>query len=141
MPVVVREMGDAEALEIAIIENVQRADLNAIEEAAAYHELMDRFKYTQERIAKEVGKSRSHVANTLRLLTPAGSGAGDGARRPADGRPCPHPARTSPTPRRARARSSRARSTFARPNSVRKAKREPAVDKSRKTSNIKDARS
>jgi ParB family chromosome partitioning protein len=68
VPVVVREMSDAEALELAIVENVQRADLNAIEEAAAYHELMDRFSYTQDRIAKEVGKSRSHVANTLRLL-------------------------------------------------------------------------
>ncbi|MEJ0027794.1 MAG: ParB/RepB/Spo0J family partition protein [Rhizomicrobium sp.] len=69
VPVVVREMGDSESLEIAIIENVQRADLNAIEEAAAYHELMDRFKYTQDQVAKEVGKSRSHIANTLRLLT------------------------------------------------------------------------
>jgi ParB family transcriptional regulator, chromosome partitioning protein len=68
VPVVVREMSDGEALELAIVENVQRADLNAIEEAAAYHELMDRFQYTQEQIAKEVGKSRSHVANTLRLL-------------------------------------------------------------------------
>jgi ParB family chromosome partitioning protein len=68
VPVVVREMGDGEALELAIVENVQRADLNAIEEAAAYHALMDRFGYTQERIAKEVGKSRPHVANTLRLL-------------------------------------------------------------------------
>jgi ParB family chromosome partitioning protein len=69
VPVVVREMGDPESLEIAIIENVQRADLNAIEEAAAYYELMERFKYTQETVAKEVGKSRSHIANTLRLLT------------------------------------------------------------------------
>lgn len=68
VPVVVRELSDAESLELAIIENVQRADLNAIEEAAAYHELMDRFGYTQERLAQEVGKSRSHVANTLRLL-------------------------------------------------------------------------
>ncbi|MBV8977984.1 MAG: ParB/RepB/Spo0J family partition protein [Alphaproteobacteria bacterium] len=68
VPVVVRDMSDAEALELAIVENVQRADLNAIEEAAAYHELTDRFGYTQERIANEVGKSRSHVANTLRLL-------------------------------------------------------------------------
>jgi len=68
VPVVVREMGDSEALELAIVENVQRADLNAIEEAAAYHELIDRFKYTQDQIAKEVGKSRSHIANTLRLL-------------------------------------------------------------------------
>jgi ParB family chromosome partitioning protein len=68
VPVVVREMGDAEALELAIVENVQRADLNVIEEAAAYHELMDRFSYTQEKIAQEVGKSRSHVANSVRLL-------------------------------------------------------------------------
>jgi len=68
VPVVGREMPDGEALEIAIIENVQRADLNAIEEAAAYHELMDRFGYTQERVAQEVGKSRPHIANTLRLL-------------------------------------------------------------------------
>jgi len=68
VPVVVRDMGDSESLEIAIIENVQRADLNAIEEAAAYYELMERFKFTQEKVAKEVGKSRSHIANTLRLL-------------------------------------------------------------------------
>lgn len=68
VPVVVRELSDGEALELAIVENVQRADLNAIEEAAAYQELIGRFAYTQEQIAKEVGKSRSHVANTLRLL-------------------------------------------------------------------------
>jgi ParB family transcriptional regulator, chromosome partitioning protein len=69
VPVVIREMSDSESLEIAIIENVQRSDLNAIEEAAAYYELMERFKFTQEKVAKEVGKSRSHIANTLRLLT------------------------------------------------------------------------
>ena len=68
VPVMVRELGDGEALELAIIENVQRSDLNAIEEAAGYHELMDRFSYTQDKVASEVGKSRSHVANTLRLL-------------------------------------------------------------------------
>ncbi|HEY2032245.1 MAG TPA: ParB/RepB/Spo0J family partition protein [Rhizomicrobium sp.] len=68
VPVVVREMSDGESLEVAIIENVQREDLNAIEEAAAYHELMDRFSYTQDRVAQEVGKSRPHIANTLRLL-------------------------------------------------------------------------
>lgn len=68
VPVVVRELNDREALEIAIIENVQRADLNTIEEAAAYRELMDRYHYTQEEVATRVGKSRSHVANTLRLL-------------------------------------------------------------------------
>ena len=68
VPVVVREMADAEALEIAIIENVQRADLNPIEEAMAYGELMTQFGRTQEQVAKEVGKSRPHIANTLRLL-------------------------------------------------------------------------
>jgi ParB family chromosome partitioning protein len=68
VPVTVREMGDGESLELAIIENVQREDLNAIEEATAYHQLMDHFGHTQERVAQEVGKSRSHVANTLRLL-------------------------------------------------------------------------
>jgi ParB family chromosome partitioning protein len=68
VPVVVREMADAEALEIAIIENVQRADLNPIEEAMAYEELISRFGRTQEQVAQEVGKSRPHVANTMRLL-------------------------------------------------------------------------
>ena len=68
VPVVVREMPDAEALELAIIENVQRADLNPIEEAAAYQELITRFGRTQEQVAEEVGKSRSHVANSVRLL-------------------------------------------------------------------------
>ncbi len=68
VPVVVRELNDAESLELAIIENVQRADLNAIEEAAAYQELIERFSYTQEKLATDVGKSRSHIANSLRLL-------------------------------------------------------------------------
>ena len=68
VPVVIREMADAEALELAIIENVQRADLNVLEEAAAYQELVDRFGRTQEQVAKDVGKSRPHVANTIRLL-------------------------------------------------------------------------
>ena len=68
VPVVVRDLADAEALELAIIENVQRADLNPIEEAAAYEELIERFGRTQEQVAGEVGKSRSHVANSVRLL-------------------------------------------------------------------------
>jgi ParB family transcriptional regulator, chromosome partitioning protein len=67
VPVTVRQFSDAEALEVAIIENVQRADLNAIEEAVAYQELMNRFEYTQEQLSDVVGKSRSHIANTLRL--------------------------------------------------------------------------
>jgi ParB family chromosome partitioning protein len=68
VPVVVRELPDDQALEIAIIENVQRADLNAIEEGSAYEELISKFGRTQEDVAREVGKSRSHVANTVRLL-------------------------------------------------------------------------
>ena len=68
LPVVVREMADDQALEIAIIENVQRADLNVLEEGAAYQELITKFARTQEQVAQQVGKSRSHVANTIRLL-------------------------------------------------------------------------
>jgi ParB family chromosome partitioning protein len=68
VPVVVRELPDDQALELAIIENVQRADLNAVEEGAAYEELITKFNRTQEDVAREVGKSRSHVANTIRLL-------------------------------------------------------------------------
>jgi ParB family transcriptional regulator, chromosome partitioning protein len=68
VPVVVRELADDQALEIAIIENVQRTDLNVIEEGAAYEELITRFGRTQEEVAREVGKSRPHVANTIRLL-------------------------------------------------------------------------
>src|SRR4051812_10764945 len=68
VPVVLLEVSDREALELAIIENVQRADLNALEEAGGYQALGDEFKYSQEEIAKIVGKSRSHVANTLRLM-------------------------------------------------------------------------
>lgn len=68
VPVLVRELDDLEVLEIGIVENVQRADLNPIEEALAYKALMDRFARTQDAIAQVVGKSRSHVANTLRLL-------------------------------------------------------------------------
>jgi ParB family chromosome partitioning protein len=68
VPVIVRELNDQETLELAIIENVQRADLNAIEEAAGYNELIQRFNYTQEQLAEVIGKSRSHLANMLRLL-------------------------------------------------------------------------
>ena len=68
VPALVREYTDTEALEIAIIENIQRADLNAVEEAAGYRELMDRFGHTQEKLAEALGKSRSHIANMLRLL-------------------------------------------------------------------------
>jgi ParB family chromosome partitioning protein len=67
VPIVPLEVGDADALEIMIIENVQREDLNAMEEAQGYHALADEFKRSQEEIAKIVGKSRSHVANMMRL--------------------------------------------------------------------------
>lgn len=68
VPVIIREMDDVEVYEVAIIENVQRADLNPLEEAEAFKMLMDRFGRTQDQVAGVVGKSRSHVANTLRLL-------------------------------------------------------------------------
>ena len=68
VPVVVRTLDDREVLEIALIENVQRADLTPIEEARAYRRLVDEFRHTQERLAEIIGKSRAHVANILRLL-------------------------------------------------------------------------
>ncbi len=68
LPVIVRELTDKEVLELAIIENVQRQDLNAIEEASGYRDLIERFSYNQEQVSEIIGKSRSHVANTLRLL-------------------------------------------------------------------------
>lgn len=67
VPVIIRDFSDGEALEIAIVENVQRADLNPLEEADGYSELIERFSYTQEQLSKVIGKSRSHIANTLRL--------------------------------------------------------------------------
>jgi ParB family chromosome partitioning protein len=69
LPVIVRDFDDTEVLEVAIIENIQRADLNPVEEAAGYRQLMDRFGHTQERLSQALGKSRSHIANLLRLLT------------------------------------------------------------------------
>lgn len=68
LPVVIRAFTDVEVLEVAIIENIQRADLNPIEEAVGYRQLMDRFGHTQEKMAEALGKSRSHIANLLRLL-------------------------------------------------------------------------
>lgn len=69
LPALVRELDDTEVLELAIIENIQRADLNPLEEAQGYRQLMDRFGHTQERLGEVLGKSRSHIANLLRLLT------------------------------------------------------------------------
>jgi len=68
VPITILEINDKEALEIAIVENVQRADLNPLEEAAGYENLIEQFSYSQNDLAKVVGKSRSHIANTLRLL-------------------------------------------------------------------------
>jgi ParB family chromosome partitioning protein len=68
IPAVVREVGDRTSLEHAIVENLHRSDLSAVEEAAAYRQLMDEFALTQDEVARRVGKSRSAVANTLRLL-------------------------------------------------------------------------
>ena len=68
LPVLIRELDDKETLEIALIENVQRADLNPLEEAKAYRQLVDQYGHTQQQLADAIGKSRSHVANTMRLL-------------------------------------------------------------------------
>ncbi|SMH55674.1 ParB/RepB/Spo0J family partition protein [Azospirillum agricola] len=68
VPVVIRDLSDREALEIALIENIQRQDLTPLEEAEGYRRLMDEFEHTQEDLARAVGKSRSHVANMMRLL-------------------------------------------------------------------------
>ncbi len=68
VPIVIRDVDDRQALELAIIENVQRADLNPVEEALGYQQLMDEYEYRQADLGKVIGKSRSHVANTLRLL-------------------------------------------------------------------------
>lgn len=69
IPVLLRDYDDTEVLEVAIIENIQRDDLNPIDEGAAYRQLMDRFGHTQEQLATALGKSRSHIANLMRLLT------------------------------------------------------------------------
>ncbi|MGB7285960.1 MAG: ParB/RepB/Spo0J family partition protein [Salaquimonas sp.] len=68
VPIIIRDVDDRQALELAIIENVQRADLNAVEEALGYQQLIDEYDYTQSDLGGVIGKSRSHVANTLRLL-------------------------------------------------------------------------
>ena len=69
VPALVRDFSDGEALEIALIENVQRADLDVLEEAQAYAQLIERFSYTQQQLASSISKSRSHIANSLRLLS------------------------------------------------------------------------
>lgn len=68
VPVIIKEFNDKDALEVALIENLQREDLNPLEEAEAYKRLLNEFQYTQEELSKVVGKSRSHVANMMRLL-------------------------------------------------------------------------
>ncbi|TRD22781.1 ParB/RepB/Spo0J family partition protein [Palleronia caenipelagi] len=68
VPAIIRDFSDSEVLEVAIIENIQRADLNPIEEANGYRQLMSQFGHTQEKLAEALGKSRSHIANSLRLL-------------------------------------------------------------------------
>ncbi|MCV2892592.1 ParB/RepB/Spo0J family partition protein [Lentibacter sp. XHP0401] len=69
VPVIIREFDDVEVLEVAIIENIQRADLNPVEEATGYRQLVEKFGHTQEKLAQALGKSRSHIANQMRLLT------------------------------------------------------------------------
>ena len=69
IPVIVRQYTDTEVLEVAIIENIQRADLNPIDEGAGYRQLMQKFGHTQEQLSSVLGKSRSHIANVIRLLS------------------------------------------------------------------------
>ncbi|MBL4614425.1 MAG: ParB/RepB/Spo0J family partition protein [Magnetovibrio sp.] len=69
VPVIVHDFDDKETLEVALVENLQRQDLSALEEADGFHRLMHEFSHTQEQLAQALGKSRSHIANTLRLLT------------------------------------------------------------------------
>ena len=69
VPVVVKDLDDAQVLEVALIENLQRQDLSAVEEARGYRRLVEEFSHTQERLSEIVGKSRAHIANTMRLLT------------------------------------------------------------------------
>lgn len=69
VPVLIRELDDKETLEIALIENIQRSDLNVLEEARAYRQLLEQYGYTQQQLADAIGKSRSHIANTMRLMS------------------------------------------------------------------------
>ncbi len=69
LPVLIRELDDKETLEIALIENIQRSDLNPLEEARAYRQLLEQYGYTQQQLADAIGKSRSHIANTMRLMS------------------------------------------------------------------------
>ena len=103
VPVVVREMTDGESLELAIIENVQRADLNAVEEAAAYRELMERFAYTQDDVAQRGRQEPQPRRQHASAAEAAGDRPEHDPRRTADGRPCPN------TDRRERSRSAGAR--------------------------------
>ena len=69
IPVIIKEIDDAEAAEISLIENLQRDDLSTVEEAMAYKNIMNSFGYTQEMLAERIGKSRAHIANTIRILS------------------------------------------------------------------------
>ena len=69
VPIIIKDLPDRDALEVALVENIQRQDLNAVEEGEGYRRLIEEFGHTQEDLAKVVGKSRSHIANTMRLLT------------------------------------------------------------------------
>jgi len=90
VPIVIHDLSDNETLEVAIVENIQREDLNAIEEAKGYERLANDFRYDQDKIAKMMSKSRSHISNTLRLLTLPDdviSMIGDGQLNPGQARP------------------------------------------------------
>ena len=97
VPVLVRDAFRPDAMAAALVENLQRQDLNAIEEAEGYRRLLDEFGLTQEQLGEAVGKSRSHVANTLRLLNLPAVRPGRSPQGRAHRRPCPRPARPSRT--------------------------------------------
>ena len=132
-PALVRSLSDAEVLEIAIVENVQRVDLSPIEEAEGYRALIDRFGRTQDEVAQAVGKSRVHVANTLRLLQLPEAVQGHGARGAADRRPRPAADRRADAERLADGGGRHAASPSARPRRWPAAAARPAPRKRKDT--------
>jgi ParB family chromosome partitioning protein len=136
----VRELDDLAVLEIGIIENVQRADLNVLEEALSYKVLMEKFGRTQEAIAQTIGKSRSHVANTLRLLALPDEVQSYLCQRRAVGRSRPRHRRGAPTrpPWPSRSSTGVCRSARPRPWPARRRTAAPAKNKGGRPPKVKD---
>ncbi len=95
VPALIRELTDVDAMAAGLVENLQRQDLNPIEEAEGFRRLLDEFGVSQDQVGQAVGKSRVHVSNTLAPVDPAGNHPGRTAQGHADGRPCPRPADAS----------------------------------------------